>query len=79
MSGGGIGDTQFWWVDAAGAEQGAGGGRVVTRTLAPWIRLGSCVSLAGSAAQAKQVGDFLFPHEPQTQLQAPVEERRRAP
>lgn len=79
MSGGGTGDTQFWWVDAAGAERGAGGCRVVIRTLAPGLSRGSCGSLAASAARAKQVGDFVFPCQPLTQPQAPAGERRRAP
>lgn len=79
MSGGGTGDTQFWWVDAAGAERGAGGCRVFIRTLAPGLSRGSCGSLAASAARAKQVGDFVFPCQPLTQPRAPAGERRRAP
>lgn len=49
----------------AGAEQGAGGCRVVTRTLAP--EPGSCGSLAAPAAWEKQVGDFIFSCKPLTQ------------
>lgn len=67
MSGGCIGDTQSWWVDAAGAEQGAGGCRVVTRTLAPRLNPGSCGSLAAPAAWEKQVGDLVFSCKPLTQ------------
>lgn len=78
MSGGGTGDTQSWWVDAAGAERGAGGCRVVTRTLAPRLSTGSCRSLAASAAWAKEVGDLVFPCKPLTQRRAPAGERRRA-
>lgn len=79
MSGGGTGDTQFWWVDAAGAERGAGGCRVVTGTLTPGLSPGSCGSLEASAARVKQVGDFVFPCKPLTQTRAPAGERRRAP
>lgn len=67
MSGGCIGDTQSWWVDAAGAEQGAPGFRVVTQTLPPGLSPGSCGSLAVSAAWEKQVGDFIFSCKPLTQ------------
>lgn len=67
MSGGCIGDTQSWWVDEAGAEQGARGCRVVTRTLALGLNPGSCGSLAALAAWEKQVGDFVFSCKPLTQ------------
>lgn len=73
-----MGDTWFLWVDAAGAEQGAGGCRAVTRKLAPRLSPGSCGSLAGFAARAKQVDDLGFPCKPLTQWRARAEDARPA-